>query len=150
MNSRNSAPCTTPRIPPRISSTIGYFANTSVLVYVPWTTRNSATTAAKKMTRYPIITEYSFGYCVQFWLRKPAQPEGVQLEREEERERDRQDADEAADGALRVAQDEHPEQEQDDENVDDVDRSQRFLMSNDDPSCDGGRMPRSAGDPGEG
>ncbi len=28
-------------------------------------------TAAKKITRYPIISEYSVGYCVQFWLRKP-------------------------------------------------------------------------------
>ena len=56
-----------------------------------------------------------------------AQPEGVELEREEERERDRQDADEPADGALGIAQDEHAEQEQDDENVDDVDRRQRCL-----------------------
>ena len=70
------------------------------------------------------MIEYSFGYCVQFVDEEVPEPQRVELQRQEEREHERADPEQPADGALDEAEDEPPEQVQDDDDVEDVDLRQ--------------------------
>ena len=75
-------------------------------------------TPATKSTRYPIMTEYSVGYCVQFVGEEVAQParRSAAAARKNENMIVR-DADQPADRALDEAQDEEAEQVEDDQDV---------------------------------
>ena len=104
-NRRNRRPCTTPRMPPRTSSSTGYLANTCSSVR-PWTTRRTRSRRRRtgRGTRSSRVLRSGTASSSRRGTRRART---VELDGQEERERDRQRSRRPGGRPLDVAQDEH-------------------------------------------